>query len=276
MELEYAKEDDHFYDYCLGRYIPATEYVGKLGSANLAYHFFHFMNYDVRFFELASRIRHIFGSNRTVWGIKKIDDRFFMELYFYNWGRGKEGPTVTRFLESLEMFFSSGIQVDESLNYHMFSVDLMPQYLSRRELPEIHVYIDYSGYLFTQNEISHENYYSFYSPQKELSSLIRSIEKSAFVTFKKIDLKEILIPRFLDCGRICRAHKKHSDGIYFSRIKLDQFLFFLEKFDYPSFLISFIEDRRSLFDHLLFDIGYDYTMENKELRITKSGYYGTL
>jgi len=43
---------------------------------------------------------------------------------------------------------------------------------------------------------------------------------------------------------------------------------------YPRELMAFVEQNRSKLDHLLYDAGFDYRMEGKELRILKSGYYG--
>jgi hypothetical protein len=43
---------------------------------------------------------------------------------------------------------------------------------------------------------------------------------------------------------------------------------------YPTGLVSFIEENRSKLDHLLYDVGYDYKMDGKDLMILKSGYYG--
>ena len=43
---------------------------------------------------------------------------------------------------------------------------------------------------------------------------------------------------------------------------------------YPRELVYFMEEKRPLLDHLLFDVGFDYRMEGKDLAILKSGYYG--
>jgi hypothetical protein len=70
------------------------------------------------------------------------------------------------------------------------------------------------------------------------------------------------------------ANKQGNDAVYFSRINVDQLIFFLKKMRYPMELVSFIEENRSKLDHLLYDVGYDYKMDGKDLVILKSGYYG--
>jgi hypothetical protein len=44
---------------------------------------------------------------------------------------------------------------------------------------------------------------------------------------------------------------------------------------YRADLIAFLEENRSKLDHLEFDVGFDYRMEEDKLMILKSGYYGT-
>jgi hypothetical protein len=77
-----------------------------------------------------------------------------------------------------------------------------------------------------------------------------------------------------DCKVIVVANKQGNDAVYFSRINVDQLIFFLKRMNYPGELISFIEKNRSKLDHLQYDVGYDYKMDGKDLMILKSGYYG--
>jgi hypothetical protein len=70
------------------------------------------------------------------------------------------------------------------------------------------------------------------------------------------------------------SNKQENDAVYFSRINVDQLIFFLRRMGYPREIISFVVRNRSKLDHLLYDAGFDYRMEGKDLRILKSGYYG--
>jgi hypothetical protein len=43
---------------------------------------------------------------------------------------------------------------------------------------------------------------------------------------------------------------------------------------YPAATIEFVERNRARLDHLLFDVGFDYTMREGKLVALKSAYYG--
>lgn len=275
MEWEYTVPGEAFFDYCLYKYLPVQEPEGKFKSSNLLMNFFDVMNYGPQYYDLVATIRKKMGANKTVWGIKKKGDCFVCELYFYNWHKQAPGISISRFLEIASPFFDCNIKIDENLRYHMFSIDLLPEYFQQKKLKQIHLYIGHYGYLFEENSITAENYYSFHFPKTERSELVRNIKKSAFVDFSQIDLDAVIWPELVNCWKICRAYKKKNDGIYFSRITINQFLFFLERFHYPAPLISFIKTHRSRLDHMLYDTGFDYKMENQRLSLTKSGYYGS-
>jgi hypothetical protein len=94
------------------------------------------------------------------------------------------------------------------------------------------------------------------------------------VDITKIDLDRILWPELKECRVIVVANKQGNDAVYFSRINVDQLIFFMKRMDYPKELISFAEKNRVKLDHLQFDVGYDYKIEGDKLKILKSGYYG--
>ena len=88
----------------------------------------------------------------------------------------------------------------------------------------------------------------------------------------RLDL--VLVPELRRCRTICVANKQTHDCIYFSGVDVDQLAWFLRHLRYPSEVIGFVEANRAQLDHLLFDVGFDYRMEDGGLRVLKSGYYG--
>ncbi|MBW1888561.1 MAG: hypothetical protein JRI52_09470, partial [Deltaproteobacteria bacterium] len=70
------------------------------------------------------------------------------------------------------------------------------------------------------------------------------------------------------------ANKQRNDAVYFSGINVDQLIFFLKRMNYPGEFTSFVEENRDKLDHLQYDVGFDYRMEGRDLRILKSAYYG--
>ena len=73
------------------------------------------------------------------------------------------------------------------------------------------------------------------------------------------------------------ANKRHNDGLYFSRISIDQLLLFMERLRFPRELRAFAAEKREAFAHHLFDVGYDYVPDaSGEVRYLKGSYYGLL
>jgi len=267
-------ESDKFYDYCHFEYKPGTASGDKLRSVDLLIRSFDSAKCEKEFYNFVDILRQKFGVNNTVWGIKNNDGKISWEYYFYNPEKKDSRINISNFIKVSGKFFSADIKVNENIPYIMFSADITKKLFKSRKLQGIHVYIDHS-YFLDKTGMTLENQYSFYNPKREKDNLIFDIKKSAIIDFTKIKLSEILWPRLIDCHSICRAHKRKNDAIYYSRINVDQFIIFLEKLNYSDKLISFIEQNKHKLNHLYYDVGFDYIMENNKLKIIKSGYYGT-
>jgi hypothetical protein len=272
-KLEKTSKNEKFYDYCYYEYKPNSVFFNKLNSSNLLFNSFKNSNCSSKFYDFVKLIRNHFGINRTVFGVKLIDNKLYWEFYFYNWMKKNNLINITNFFKICKSVFQTKIEMNENVPYFMFSVDVTENLLLKAQLDGIHVYID-GSYLLSENGFILENHYNFYNPFVKINELINDIKTSVFVDFEKIDLSEILWPELINCYSICRARKKSCDCVYFSRVNIDQFLFFLKKIKYPNNLIDFIVKNKLKLDHLLFDVGFDYVMENNKLKIIKSGYYG--
>ena len=71
-------------------------------------------------------------------------------------------------------------------------------------------------------------------------------------------MAEILRPELLDCEVVVVANKKFNDGIYFSRIKIDPLIGFLEREGSRPISSDSFADHRGELDHMLYDVGMDY------------------
>ncbi len=107
-----------------------------------------------------------------------------------------------------------------------------------------------------------------------LDEVYGKVACSAHIDIARIAIDDVVRPEFRDCRTICIANKQKSDCIYFAGIKVDQFILFLKQLNYPEKTITFVEENRSVLDHLEYDVGFDYRMEGSDLVILKSGYYG--
>ncbi len=281
--FELTAPDDIYYDYCLWEYRPVASPSGKLRSASLLYDFFQVAGWNERAYEYVNALREGIGLHHTVWGIQQSGERLKCELYFYDYRRRNRTRSVSKILESSLAFFSCDVPVEETIDYFMFSLDIDPELLAgRRKLDEIHLYIGNPGslvssgicYSVTKKDTRLENFYFFFDAKRSKAEIGQKIRNSAFLAGPAPDLKPILWRELIDCGVIVVANKPRCDSVYFSRITVDQLLFFMKRMQYPQAHVAFLEKNKSRFDHLLYDMGFDYRMEENKLVILKSGYYG--
>ena len=282
--LEYTTPQDVFFDYCLWEYKPVAPPENKFRPVNLLYHSFDFTGMDERMFELVQAIRKGIGVSHTVWGLKKLGDKIAWEFYFYDYRRRERERSITKLLDIIRPFIRCEIKANENFHYFMFSIDINNDLVSgSKDLEEIHMYIGNPGstvssgicYLLTKSGTRLENFYFFFDAKKEMNEIMSKTACSAHIDTTQISLDQILWSEMTNCGVIVVANKQNNDSVYFSRINVGQLIFFLKRMNYPETLVSFIEENRSKLDHLLYDVGYDYRMEGKNLKILKSGYYGT-
>ncbi len=288
-KIELTAESDRFYDYCLWEYKPRVPWVGKFRSVSLLLHSLGVAGMGDKSLQLVNALQAALGVGRTVWGLKKKDKGLAWEFYFYDYRRRERQGSITKVLEALRPLAycwldgSKALERLERLPYFMFSLDIDSSLLAgHRSIEEVHVYIGNPGsmvssgicYSVKHSGTSLENFYFFFDAEKQREDIIAKIACSSLVDFSAVNMKKVLWPELVDCGVIVAANKQACDGVYFSRINLEQFLLFLKKMEYPPELSGFIAGNRLRLDHLLYDVGFDYRMEGPELVILKSGYYG--
>jgi len=279
--LEYMTSQDKFYDFCLWEYEPLAPYESKFRPVNLLFHTFDVAGANERIFEIIQAIRKGIGVSNTVWGVKQIGQVLSWEFYFYDYRREGRERSISKLLNILKPFTSCGIKANH--HYFMFSIDFDNDLISGdRELDEIHMYIGNPGstvssgicYSLTDRAPRLENFYFFFDAEKDREDIIGKTTSSAHLDSAGIDIDQILWPKMKGCRVIVVANKQRNDAVYFSGIDIDQLIFFLKQMNYPDEIVSFAEKNRSRLDHLQFDAGFDYRMEEGNLRILKSGYYG--
>lgn len=280
---EYTTPKDVFYDFRLWEYKPVTSCENKLVPSNLLFHSFEVTGLSGRIFDFVEAIREVFGVSHTVYGIKQLGKKIAWEFYFYDYRRRERERSITKLLAIIRPFIRCEIKANENFHYFMFSIDISNDLISgNRDPEEIHMYIGNPGstvssgicYSLTKDGTRLENFYFFFNAKKEMDDIMSKVACSAHIDTTKIHIDQILWPEMRNCEVIVVANKQTNDAVYFSRINVNQLIFFLKKMKYPGVLISSIEENRSKLDHLLYDVGYDYRMEGKNLKILKSGYYG--
>jgi hypothetical protein len=191
--------------------------------------------------------------------------------------------SITRVAEALGPLVRSDLPVNERLPYFMFSLDIDDDLVTgNRPLDEVHMYIGNPGstvssgiaYALTRESTTLENFYFFFDAQNQLDDAAAKICCSARFDATQLDVNQVLRPELRDCHTICVANKRNSDTAYFSGVNVRQLLVFLEWLAYPPATVEFVAQNLHRLDHLLYDVGFDYTSEGDGLRILKSGYYG--
>ena len=282
--VELCGKDERFYDFCLWEYAPLTPLSGKIRSINLLYNSFIAAKVnDENAIAICNKIRSDIGSNKTVWGVKKTGESISWELYFYDYQRLERASSISRIIKSLKPEINCHLQFEEHKPYFMFSIDLTPSTINdHTDIDEINIYIGSvssavsSGISYTLNNqgLQLGNLYYFFDRKKDFDDIVAKTACSAHLELPKFNIASLLWPELIDCQTIVVANKKNNDGLYFSRVTVQQLIFFLRKCNYPKDIVSFIENNQDRLDHMLYDVGIDYVMQDGDIKIIKSAYYG--
>ncbi|MDK9703138.1 MAG: hypothetical protein OEL20_08350 [Sulfuritalea sp.] len=281
--LEYASASEAQFDFCLWEYPAARPCAGKLRSISLLAESFAGEQAGQRAMDMMLAIRRGFGASRTVWGIKQSGTEISWELYFYDYARTERERSIPRLIDIIRPWVSCDIQASEHSPYFMFSIDLSRELLVEGgDLKELQMYIGNIGslvssgicYGVTREQTRLKNFYFFFDARKEIGEIEGKICSSAYLDAENFSSDSVLWPELRDCEVIVVANKTDRDGVYFSRIKVGQLLWFMKRMEYPENQVRFLEDNMDRLDHMLYDVGFDYRMEDGRLKIIKSSYYG--
>ena len=208
------------------------------------------------------------GRFRTVWGTKLVGDRLAWEFYLYDYQRRSRDVSISRVLKSIAHIAPCKFSINETLPYFMFSIDIDDQLFSgKRDLDVVHMYVGNPGsivssgiaYAITATRKTRENFYFFFDGKRQLTEAADKITSSVHLDDTNIDVNNVLRPELRDCHTICVANKQTHDTAYFSGVNVNQLIFFLAWLQYPPAIGQFVETRRGQLDHLLYDVGFDYT-----------------
>ncbi|HIK07652.1 MAG TPA: hypothetical protein IGS40_23685 [Trichormus sp. M33_DOE_039] len=282
-DFEYTTTHDKYFNYCLWPYTPVAPVENKFRAVNLLFNSFKIAGIDKQALPIVQSIREEIGLFQTVWGIKWLGNRLVWEFYFYDYQRRERNISMQRVLEAIAPYIRCNVSPKDNFPYFMFSLDIDAELVAgTRPLETIHMYIGNPGstvssgiaYAISDHQTQLENFYFFFNTAQQLSDVASKICCSAHVDCQQIDIYQILWTELQNCQTICLANKQKCDTIYFSGINVDQLLIFLTKLGYPTKIIEFVKTNRVKLSHLLYDVGFDYRAEEKNIVILKSGYYG--
>ncbi len=283
LPMERVANGDMLRDYCLWEYPPRTDAEGKLHSSNLLFQSFAATGLQQVLMPVCEAIRSAIGCHQTVWGIKWDNQQISWEFYFYDYERLDRQVSVSRLVEVLSPFVQCDLRISEDRLYFMFSLDVDASWgQPGAELEEINIYMGNVGsqvssglsYSLTRDGLRFDNLYHFFDAKRQREEAIDKLVCSAHVDLPGYPLDSILLPELQDCDVWVVANKRECEGIYFSRIGVDQLLWFLQRFGYPEALLGYARQHRQQLDHLCFDVGLDYHCCDGEVVFHKTAYYG--
>jgi len=284
-DLERVAPGDRHADYCLWDYAPPAPPAGKLRSSTLLWAAIEASGGGGRLRAACEALRQGLGPFKTVYGVKKSGGRLSFEFYFYDYARLERLVSIPRVLDILSPYVDCGLGYSEGRPYFMFSIDLDEEVASRRRpLDTINIYIGNPGssvssgicYELKADSFRLANFYFFFNARREMADIVSKVASSAHHDLIGLPMRKILPPELVDCEVIVVANKKFGDGVYFSRLKVDPLIWFLEREGFPASLTGFVKRHRNSLDHMLYDVGLDYSVRNGEVVVAKSALYGLL
>jgi hypothetical protein len=282
--MEPTQPGDHYADYCQWPYDPPAPTGGKLRQSSLLWAALDAADAHPHLAAACRELRRVLGPFRTVYGVKLQGGRLSFEFYFYDYARLERDLSIPAVLAALSPYVNCDLPPVEQRPYFMFSLDLDDAIVTgQAPLAEIDVYLGNPGstvssgicYAHRAEGLELKNFYFFFDARSEQRHIADKVAASAHLD-ASFDLDQILWPEMVDCGVIVVANKRRHDGIYFSRIRSTQLGQFFARAGWPAELRGLYAQHARRFDHLLFDIGIDYAVENGRAVILKSAFYGLL
>lgn len=285
VNLINSAPDDQYYNYCWWPYRPVSPTAGKLRPVSLLGRAFDIMDVADTGTHLVAGTQSALGLFRTVWGMKWNGQELSWEFYLYDYERRERTVSASRLFDGSDdqLRLANGLEVNESIPYFMFSFNRTAADLqSAAPVDTLNIYIGNPGshvssgisYRLNNEGMRLDNFYFFFNAAKDREEIYGKVNCSVHVDMERTDTDTIVWPELLDCETICLANKQLHDTVYFSGINVGQLLFFLRRLEYPAELTDYVSSQRAKLDHLLFDVGFDYTTNDGQVQIGKSGLYG--
>lgn len=275
---------DAYRDFCLWDYAPVAPPDGKLRAAGLLWAALDYMQAPAFFAEALRALRAALGQGAVVWGLKHAAGTVSLELYFYDYARLDRQVSIERIRQILAPWIACDIAAPPGCPYFMVSLDLDAQVAASRCIPALNVYLGNPGSSVssgmscevTAQGIELRNIYNFFDANNEGTAIRRKIVESARLDLRHYRHEMLLWPEMAGCHTVVVANKRAADGLYYTRLRVGQLLWFLRRTGFPGPLIAAIVARQNRLDHLLFDGGFDFRMVEGRMEITKSAYYALL
>lgn len=238
---------------------------------------------------IVDAIRSRVGENRSVWGVKLHEGRISYELYFCH---HQYPPT-----EDLQPFFDEIVAAFGGISDWSAPVDLPPS----TGMVSFEFDIDDDGGIHGPSTIetyqpseptenvwvnyrlgngAHElrNTYQTHDLPEDEAGLATWIACSRFSTptHPLAGAHDWIgrISGLRECIGTWCARKPAADGMYLRRVHPEDLAAFLDTYAYPPRIRTFVHENTAALDHLRFEVSFDYTVDNDDVDVHKTGFYG--
>jgi hypothetical protein len=274
-----ARPSDPFRDFCQWDYTPARPAAqGDLRQAALLAAVLERLPEGARLLGLMRRIQSFWGLFNTVWGLKSAAGGPELELYFYDYARTHRRKRLTDFVHAFPDLFAAGSAVPEDLPFFMASIDIPLAHASDR-IASVDLYTDGTGgtvsagicHRWDGQSLHQKNHYRFYRSPADLRAIEADLQES------QGHLPAMLRPATWAEQIYVVAQKEQGDGVYLSRLGIDQTLGLTSAMGLHPEILSALRNLRDRLTRHLFDVGVDHTLtERGTPEIRKVGLYGLL
>nr|WP_319948453.1 hypothetical protein [uncultured Shimia sp.] len=286
-QIRSASPNDPSCDYCLWPYQrPCEPSPESWQSSALLYHSFAVAGVSEKMVRFCKALQATVGPFKTVWGVKHANGQMSWEFYFYDYTRMERRFSTADFCDLAKNHVTLDVPVNDSQPYFMFSVEVGAAEIDQGvPITQLDLYLGNPGsevssgicYGLTKTGMELRNFYFFFDALKHAHDIREKIVSNAHVPLNRLNLSDIIWPNMTKAQTIVVANKRMNDGLYFSRIPVDDLLSFMKRLDFPSELQMFAAANAHRFQHVLFDVGYDYDFHPDDgVRYLKGSYYGLL
>jgi hypothetical protein len=280
------RSSTRYRDFGFHEYAPRCSPIDHLHSATVLRYLLRVEGFIDQVWPMIERLWHHLGRDKVIWGAKWTRAGFHsFELYLYN--SRMVGPQYLRTLPGLRDVLHpwlDDIAISEIWKYDICSFDIDASLLRTQRASGAHIYVpigdlnehpDFFSYGLHPDGIRLENHYTTIFTETGLDVLRERLRWSVHSRTDK-SRRAVLPARLCRCFRIAYATKPLSDSVYFNQVATSLVLWFARQ-HLPASFASMLERNRPMFEHLLWDVSFDFHTSHEgenAFAYTKFGIYG--
>ncbi len=240
---------------------------------------------------LVDTIRTATGPGRTVWGVKRSDGRFCYEFYWYRIQPDGPGWLASVGDRVHTVFEALGWHVPRTVSPHVSIASIEVHVDEHGHIepptdmdlygPSVSVLGRPTDAIFADDDLTEgTQYYHRYDLPEDRALLVERLDAGRFVTDDARALATKYWLSRIDAAARCESvfctYKSHADGIYLAHVHANDLQALLDEFGYPDHLRAWFAEHIERLGDRYFDLEFDYTVDDGDLVVHKTGFFGSL